>query len=124
MTKEFVPYEQALELRELGFDEPCFGLYHSDKTFYPTQCKSHEQYHGQICSAPLYQQAFRWFEDTQSMFVEREITTNANEIIDIEYRIKSWRFPPVTIEFDEPYGSFDKNEAEVTCLNKLIEIVR
>ena len=25
MEKEFVPYEQALELKELGFDEPCLA---------------------------------------------------------------------------------------------------
>jgi hypothetical protein len=24
MEKEFIPYEQALDLKELGFDEPCF----------------------------------------------------------------------------------------------------
>ena len=24
MEKEFIPYEQALELKELGFDRPCF----------------------------------------------------------------------------------------------------
>ena len=23
--KDFVPYEETLELKELGFDEPCFG---------------------------------------------------------------------------------------------------
>ena len=27
MNKEFIPYEQALELKELGFDEECFGYY-------------------------------------------------------------------------------------------------
>ena len=27
MNKEFIPYEQALALKELGFDEPCFGYY-------------------------------------------------------------------------------------------------
>lgn len=27
MNKEFVPYEQALALKELGFDEPCFAYY-------------------------------------------------------------------------------------------------
>ena len=27
MDKEFVPYEQSLQLKELGFDEPCFGFY-------------------------------------------------------------------------------------------------
>ena len=27
MHKEFVPHEPALELKELGFDEPCFAYY-------------------------------------------------------------------------------------------------
>jgi hypothetical protein len=26
MKKEFIPYEQALALKELGFDEPCLAL--------------------------------------------------------------------------------------------------
>lgn len=30
MTKEFIPYKQALELKELGFDEPCFTYYFED----------------------------------------------------------------------------------------------
>jgi hypothetical protein len=29
MGKEFVPYELALKLKEIGFDEPCFGYYTS-----------------------------------------------------------------------------------------------
>ena len=70
MNKEFVTYEQAVALKELGFDEPCLGLYHNDKTLYPTQCKSHEQFHGQVCSAPLYQQAFRWFREKCNLYSE------------------------------------------------------
>ena len=27
MKKEFVPYEQALELKQLGFDGKCFAAY-------------------------------------------------------------------------------------------------
>ena len=27
IEKEFIPYELALELKQLGFDEPCFGYY-------------------------------------------------------------------------------------------------
>ena len=27
MEKEFVPYELAVKLKELGFDEECFGYY-------------------------------------------------------------------------------------------------
>ena len=31
MEKEFVPYEQALALKEFLFDEPCFGYYIYDE---------------------------------------------------------------------------------------------
>ena len=56
MEKEFIPYEQALELKELGFDEPCYYDYN---------------FGGEITNkwaiglvpAPLYQQAFRWFRE-------------------------------------------------------------
>ena len=35
MEKEFIPYEQALALKLLGFDEPCISEYHKGKlTFY------------------------------------------------------------------------------------------
>lgn len=27
LDKEFIPYQEALALKELGFDEPCFGFY-------------------------------------------------------------------------------------------------
>jgi hypothetical protein len=27
MENEFVSYEHAIRLKELGFDEPCFGFY-------------------------------------------------------------------------------------------------
>ena len=28
MNKEFIPYSEALELKELGFDEHCFMIYY------------------------------------------------------------------------------------------------
>ena len=29
MNKEFIPYEEALELKRLGFDEPCLTYYYN-----------------------------------------------------------------------------------------------
>jgi len=111
MNKEFIPYEQALALKELGFDEPCFGLYHNDKTFYPTQCKSHEQFHGQICSAPLYQQAFRWL----LLLVNKD-----------KHFTNKWK-----ISYNEDYYSLflggcnmEVFKAELDCIKYLIEIVK
>jgi predicted RNA-binding Zn-ribbon protein involved in translation (DUF1610 family) len=31
MEKEFIPYELALRMKQLGFDEPCFNLYHLNR---------------------------------------------------------------------------------------------
>ncbi len=122
MEKEFVPYEQALALKELGFDEPCLSKYDNEGMFY-NNILNRSSITGQVAS-PLYQQAFRWFEDNQSMFVERIVITNVNEVTGIEYNIKSWKFTPITIEFNNPYDSFDKNKAELKCLKRLIEIVK
>lgn len=66
MTHLFVPYEQALALKELGFDKPCFGYYTEDKVWLPAPYS----YEGTeypwnsvwpYTTAPLYQQAFHFF---------------------------------------------------------------
>jgi len=68
MNKEFIPYEQALELKELGFDENCIAFYEPDNK--QVQVVGVEQRYNNpellrmkdFC-APLYQQAFRWFRE-------------------------------------------------------------
>ena len=61
MQNEFIPYEQALELKELGFDEPCFGYYDEGGNLYTEM---------QEClQAPLYQQAFKWFREKYGLFI-------------------------------------------------------
>ena len=68
MNKEFIPYEQALALKELGFDEPCFAKYQklSETANYQLQLLQKERNCNRLntaISAPLYQQAFRWFRE-------------------------------------------------------------
>jgi hypothetical protein len=68
MNKEFIPYEQALELKELGFDEPCMAYYELNNK--EVQVVGVNQRYNDpslltitdFC-APLYQQAFRWFRE-------------------------------------------------------------
>jgi hypothetical protein len=130
ITKEFIPYTEALSLKELGFDEPCFGLYHNDKTFYPTQCKSHEQFHGQICSAPLYQQAFRWFREKYEWQHSIEPTADQHSH-QLGYNYWIWNYKTGeeyhTMPKNRPSGDWEYKayeEAELECLKKLIEIVQ
>ena len=129
MNKEFLPYEQSLSLKELGFNKPCLWFYDNNGDDGFVEFLSNENgivnnNINDIVTSPLFQQAFKWFEDNHGFFVERKIETNVNEIIDIEYQIKSWKFKPITITFENPYDSFDKDKAELQCIKKLIEIVK
>jgi hypothetical protein len=73
MTKEFIPYEQALELKELGFDEPCLAYYNinDELTFTIIVSQNTNSFWlanpNNIISAPLYQQAFRWLHEQLDM---------------------------------------------------------
>lgn len=119
MNKEFVPYAESLELKEVGFNEPCFGLYHNDKTFYPTQCKSHEQFHGQICSAPTFSQAFRWFREHPEWPIESWIRPFISQQ-PRSYSAMIWtRGQIIQVGVFSTY-----DEAQLNLLRKLIEIVK
>jgi hypothetical protein len=120
MEKEFIPYEQALALKELGFDEPCFGYYiglgdNKETPFKLIQIQSEkEQFNwvDNVCHAPLYQQAFRWF---------REKYGYLPNIHDFNGNFKA------TLSGNCNWlGSWTKTyeEAELECLKKLIEIVK
>ena len=73
MNQEFIPYEQALELKKLGFDQHCLAFYGGDgdsKIYYNSIRNGSGDYEPYKASerlkwfgAPLYQQAFRWFRE-------------------------------------------------------------
>ena len=128
MEKEFIPYELALKLKTLGFDEPCFGFYLEDGTWTPasysregTVYPSNTDLLPEWCAAPLYQQAFRWFREKYGLYgIPQEYTLD-----NFSYQIKSNGEGAITFKV---YGGYPLNytiyeEAELACLDKLIEIV-
>jgi|LakMenE18May11ns_1017448.scaffolds.fasta_scaffold9858431_3 hypothetical protein len=104
--KEFVPHKQALALKELGFDELCFGWYSNDGTFYEGKMTIHQG----LLLAPLYQQAFRWFREKYNIHIRIE-----------KYDETKW-WSNWGSWTSEVYDSYEK--AELECLKKLIEIVK
>jgi hypothetical protein len=119
MNKEFVTYEIALELKQLGFDEPCFGYYNSGVKNSLEVEYSIPYDHKEYLSAPLYQQVFRWFEENYSYFVDIRTDTTPNEILGFDYTIKSWKFPPMFFGFFN-----DKREGNIEVIKKMIEMVK
>jgi hypothetical protein len=109
MNKEFIPYEQALALKELGFDEPCLAYYDYYSKSVPLEIYGSDDGCGQ--PAPLYQQAFRWFREKYG-YLPNIHNFNGNFKATLSGNC-NW------------LGSWTQTyeEAELACLIKLIEIV-
>lgn len=125
INEHFVPYTESSELNHLGFDEPCLGTINNNEAIHIKGTRGTPS--GNVTDeipVPTFGQTFKWFEDKYSIFVEREVVTTVNEIFDIVYRLKSWKFSHITISFENPYDCFDKHKAELQCVKKLIEIVK
>lgn len=150
MEKEFIPYEQALALKELGFDEPCLlriqyssgydvftgrkfqnsiwlgNGYEADiddkKIKYKFPKHSEDEY-GSL-KIPLYQQAFRWFKEKHNLFHEIQIDRTAEPkfCFDIFQYEHFGNYEEIRI--GEWYLYRTQEEAELECLKELIEIVK
>ena len=144
MNKEFVNYDIALELKELGFDEPCFGFY-----TYKGEIRRYTNFDEELndfqtlknssitmgrgwCTAPLYQQCWRWFREKYKL-EGLILPQNQGAVIDEEpiYFITIISYKNNKME--ELFNSTNKEtllhynpkeEAELACINKLIEIVK
>ena len=120
MEREFVPYDLALELKELDFDEPCFAIYgksegylfkiHTDK--FDTVDELH------FIKAPTFSQAFRFFREKYGL----------HYIICKNIQMDGYGYREVVLI---PYMEENENtifktyeEAELACLVKLIDIVK
>jgi hypothetical protein len=119
MENNFVPYEQALALKKLGFDEPCFATYFSvgawqiDCTEGGLNLKNKTPSEYSIL-APLFQQAFKWFREKYNLHYHIA-TSNKGYVISVKgISIESFEW--------EKYKTYE--EAELECLKKLIEIAQ
>jgi hypothetical protein len=134
MEKEFIPYEQALALKELGFDEPCLAFYWITGKFYITAeyhnyVGFHKQnqlgdYNYDSISAPTFSQAFRWFKEKHNLFHEIQIDRTAEPkfCFDIFQYEHFGNYEEIRI--GEWYLYRTQEEAELECLKELIEIVK
>jgi hypothetical protein len=125
LNKEFVPYEESLELKELGFNEPCIATI--DQTEYLHIKGTKNQPRGSMIydtiPAPLYQQAFRWFREKQEIegFVHKSIEGNYYFVIKRTGNNENnmYEFTKTAPKIFDTY-----EEAELACLKKLIKTVK
>jgi hypothetical protein len=155
MKNEFVPYNLAIQLKELGFDEPCFGWWFADEEMLIID-KSTKSTSENIIQAPLYQQAFRWFREKYDLhvhirkedYVYKNIHNNyfhfdiskgeqtditkqedlySNLMDECEQNIPGNYLDNEKLNiliFEKGFAFKIYEEAELACLNKLIDIVK
>jgi hypothetical protein len=117
--KDFTLYPEALELKQLGFDEPCFAFYDEGLYFpnnenqYGTFCN--QKLDASSCSAPTYSQAFRWFRDNGKVVEIFSQLLPSNKY--------KWGFKIQGVEGITD-GFFTYEEAELACLKEMIKIVK
>lgn len=123
MEKEFVPYEIALQLKELGFDEPCFGIWIGRGSKYDVMYVAKqedawmaEQNDGIL--APTFSQAFKFIREKYNLIglVEGGYDNGKNIFT---YVIWEGFKDIITDDYFETL-----EEAEFICLNELIKMVK
>lgn len=137
MKEQFVPYEQALKLKELGFYEPCLALWQSIKKGEPFVNIKDEQMINYlltknledveyIVKAPLWQQAFDWFREKHKLAgcvdcLSKEFVDFMPEICEKPFRVHITHTVKSGISYLMEFDSYE--EGRQACLEKLIEII-
>jgi hypothetical protein len=120
MKNEFIPYEQALALKGLGFDEPCFGKYYTlngktwklaDNIEYELLYELYDIGSKFTILASTFSQAFRWFRKEHGLnhFVEPDVDCEPG-------------YYNGYVQCSLVYHGDNYEEAELACLKKLIEL--
>jgi hypothetical protein len=129
MNKEFIPYQEALALKELGFDELCFSMFMKDILRTRCYCQNSEfnEPHQKIfISAPTFSQAFRWFREKYKLFCLPEPSGSWRYACSYRGEDKNGKHWSGYLRNGENivifYNSYE--EAELACLRKLIEMVK
>ena len=129
IEKDFVPYKESIELKEIGFDEPCFAYWDGDRIFIIDRNSKIIQKNSNyknifegIISSPTFSQAFRFFREKYKLHSKIEIQ-------DVELDWYCYEILEVKNEqyfndlhMDMNFKSYE--EAELACVRKLIEIVK
>ena len=120
MEKHFCNYNQALVLKEIGFNENCFGYYNSDKELKPvdTDFINFREVSEPSLKSPLKSQVFEWFRKYRLSVVIEDY------LDDYEVKIVEWTLSDdrITHEFPNRFDSW--GDAESEAIDKLIELVK
>ena len=129
MESLFVPYEIALKLKALGFDERVLTYYENGvpKLYHDVTGWDFNTSFTTCVSRPTFSQAFRWFREKHSLLHELiSCVENSWLITIVDLNSKSVNgvyMKRINLDDIDENIPTTYEEAELACLDKLIEIV-
>ena len=137
MEKEFIPYEQALALKELGFNRRTLAQYNThqgNEWILTFDLSGNGQYPkgSSACIAPSFSQAFRFFREKHNLDVVIQkmwrwsLNYNPKETF-YTYQLFNFTLDRESEEYilkDTALAYKTHEEAELESLKQLIEIVK
>ena len=144
MREEFIPYELAVKLKAIGFDEPCmyawcitpkhlgeregdlflrtdgnpFGDFFTGKNWNVSYNNNKNKIK---CSAATFYQAFRWFREKYGISAYVSPLEDGSAFYHMIYTNINVPYSNRICTLPEKWSRYE--EAELACLEKLIEIV-
>jgi len=121
MTNQFVPYEVAIKMRELGFDEETIKVY--DTMGFLQEEQEIDELGLEKIPAPLYQQVFKWFREKHMKSPRFYIDTNGwyftiTQFTESGSSLTDSKLAPLA---KQDYKTYE--EAELACINKMLELI-
>jgi hypothetical protein len=122
--KDFTPHQEALELKQLGFDEAISTYYSFPDNELSYVMDGHNKVSvrrnsqfGHAVSAPTYQQVFRWFREKHGLYswITMELGNKSTFCWVLSGEHTSTQYAAYFHTYEE---------AELACLIKLIELIK
>jgi hypothetical protein len=146
MKEQFVTYEIAKELKELGFDEECLCTYTLDGNFWRNPSNNmvdeeieqpytwlNSKLHNSVITAPLWQQCMDWFRDVHDIdIVITPDSSSRHRLPERLYFATLWIYKinlnvqPTIIKLNDNRITFwvDPLKAKEAAILKAIELIK
>jgi hypothetical protein len=118
-AKEFLNYNQCLELAKLNYDGDYDFIYHATGEIWERGKKDKKE---RFLPAPLRQQVLRWFRDKYVLFLEIEVFIDDDDRLFFDFKIVDHPDKPKEYYDNDLYSTYEA--AENDCIDKLIELAK
>jgi hypothetical protein len=128
MKEQFISYEIALALKDMWFNEKCFGYYSNVETLIlevrENSSLNKPDMYGKYCSAPLWQQVIDWFREEHNIHIA--ITVNPySELTEVNgYKIYMDKNTSLTCIVNQETQAWSNYKAREQAILKAIELCK